>query len=345
MKFGIIVSRKMIDRSSAEPYGKLFRYAEEMEALGYDLLWLGHHRYSEKTAFGGETASEPSAPLTMLTALAARTRRMELCTNIMLLPAYHPLDLAQEINTLNELACNRLRLGVGIGYKPDEFENTGWGFKNRVSRFEECIDILRLALPGQPFSYSGKHFQISDVAIQPPALPGAPTPIWVGAVSEPGMLRAARVGDGWIVSFSEHLLELQEKIARYKALAAEHNRRSTICLMRDLHIAPTRAALDPNWLPNVVKVWQSYAELGATPDRDQAASEVVFGGKSVTLEEFVPNRAIVGTPEDCIEELKRIQEIANPEYLFLTPTGVPDIEQHIAELRLFAKEVAPEFRS
>jgi alkanesulfonate monooxygenase SsuD/methylene tetrahydromethanopterin reductase-like flavin-dependent oxidoreductase (luciferase family) len=345
MKFGIIVSRKMIDRGSSEPYGKLFRYAEEMEDLGYDLAWLGHHRYSDKTAFGGDTASEPSAPLTMLTALAARTRRMELCTNIMLLPAYHPLDVAQEINSLNEIANNRLRLGVGIGYKPDEFENTGWGFKNRISRFEECIDVLRLALPGSKFSYSGKHFNISEVAIQPPALPGEPMPIWVGAVSEPGMIRAARVGDGWIIGFSEHLIELQGKIARYKALAEEHGRGSTICLMRDLHIAPTRAGIDPNWLPNVVKVWQSYADLGATPDRDEAASEVVFGGKSVTLEEFVPNRAIVGTPEDCIPELQRIQEMANPEYLFLTPTGVPDMEQHVQELRLFAKEVMPLFRS
>jgi hypothetical protein len=115
--------------------------------------------------------------------------------------------------------------------------------------------------------------------------------------------------------------------------------------MRDLHIAPTRAAIDPNWLPNVVKVWQSYADLGATPDRDEAANEVVFGGKSITLEEFVPNRAIVGTPDDCIRELTRIREIANPEYLFLTPTGVPDLDRHTDELRLFAKEVMPHFRS
>lgn len=345
MKFGVIVSRKMIDRRSADPYGGLYRYVEEMEELGYDLAWLGHHRYSDKTAFGGDTASEPSAPLTMLTALAARTRRMELCTNIMLLPAYHPLDLAQEINTLQEIANNRFILGAGIGYKPDEFENTGWNFKSRISRFEECIDVLRLALPGEPFSYSGKHFNIADVSVVPAALPGRQMPIWIGAVSEPGMVRAARVGDGWIISFSEHLVELQDKIARYKSMAAEHGRGSTICLMRDLHIAPTRETIDPEWLPNVAKVWQSYADLGATSDRDAVASDVMFGGKAVTLEEFVPNRAIVGTPEDCIRELRRIQELAAPEYLFLTPTGVPDMEQHARELRLFAKEVMPLFKS
>ena len=115
--------------------------------------------------------------------------------------------------------------------------------------------------------------------------------------------------------------------------------------MRDLHIAPTKDAIDPSWLPNVVKVWQSYDELGSKADRDELSNQVMFGGKSTTLEEFVPNRAIVGTPEDCIRELGRIKELINPEYVFLTPTGVPDPDQQIKELRLFAKEVMPTYRS
>jgi len=71
----------------------------------------------------------------------------------------------------------------------------------------------------------------------------------------------------------------------------------------------------------------------------------MFGGKSVTLEEFVPNRAIVGTPDDCIREMQRIKDLINPDYVYLTPTGVPDPDQQIKELRLFALEVMPHFRS
>ena len=107
--------------------------------------------------------------------------------------------------------------------------------------------------------------------------------MWIGAVSEPAMLRAARLGDGWLISFAEHLEELQGKVRRYKALAAEHGRPATLCLMRDLHIAETQAAIDPNWLPNVVKVWQSYDELGSKADRDELSNQVMFGGKSITL--------------------------------------------------------------
>lgn len=345
MKFGIIVSQKMVDRSAPQPFAKLYDYVQEMEDLGYDLAWIGHHRFAPTTAFGAGEAGEPSAPLIVLSALLARTRRMQMCTNIFLLPAYHPLEIAEELNTLSELSANRFILGAGIGYKPDEFETVGWGFKSRAKRFEECLEILRLAQTGRPFSYSGQHFEIADCQVVPPPLGGRPTPLWIGAVSEPAMLRAGRMGDGWLVSFAEHLVELQAKVARYKAVAAEHGRASTICLMRDLHIAPTRAGLDPDWLPNVVKVWQSYAGLGAEADRDPLSSEVMFGGKSVTLDEFTPNRAIVGDPDDCIRELERIRELVNPEYLLLTPTGVPNLERHKEELRLFAREVMPRFRT
>jgi alkanesulfonate monooxygenase SsuD/methylene tetrahydromethanopterin reductase-like flavin-dependent oxidoreductase (luciferase family) len=140
------------------------------------------------------------------------------------------------------------------------------------------------------------------------------------------------------------MVELQGKIAQYKAIAAEHGRPSEVCLMRDLHIAPTRDKIDPNWLRNVTQVWQAYDDLGSKADRDDMSNEVIFGGKQVSLEEFTPNRAIVGTPADCMAEMQRIKELADPDYVLMTPTGVPDFMQHWEELRLFAKEVMPHFR-
>jgi alkanesulfonate monooxygenase SsuD/methylene tetrahydromethanopterin reductase-like flavin-dependent oxidoreductase (luciferase family) len=345
MKFGVIISRKMIDRSSSDPYGRLYSYLNEMEDLGYDMGWCGQHRFSPSTAFGGDTASEPAAPLIMLAALLARTRRMRVCTNIMLLPAHHPVEIAEEVSTLNEMSNNRFVLGAGIGYQREEFETVGWDFKTRATRLEECLEILRLAFAGGRFSYAGRHFNIPPCTLMPPPMPGAATPLWIGAVSEPAMLRAGRLGDGWLISFAEHLIELQVKISRYKAVAAEHGRPATLCLMRDLHIARTRAALDSNWLPNVIKVWQSYHDLGSKADRDELSKQVMFGGKAVSLEEFAPNRAVVGSPDDCILEMQRIRDLINPEYVFLTPTGVPDPEQQVRELRLFAQEVMPLFRS
>jgi alkanesulfonate monooxygenase SsuD/methylene tetrahydromethanopterin reductase-like flavin-dependent oxidoreductase (luciferase family) len=345
MKFGVMINRSLIDRRSSDPYGPLFSYLNEMEDLGYDLGWCGHHRFAASTAFGGDHATEPSAPLAMLAPLMARTRNMKFCTNIMLVPARHPLELAEEINTINEMSNNRFILGAGIGYKPNEFENCGWNFKTRAKRFEECLEILPQAMSGEPFSYAGQHFQIDNVQVQPPPLNGQVPPIWIGAVSEPAMKRAGRLGDGWLISFAEHLLELKEKAATYKSIAGQHGRRSTLALMRDVHVAPTRDQIDPNFLSNIVRVWKSYDSIGAGADRDELSNDVMFGGKQVSLEDFAPNRAVVGTPDDCIRELTRIREILDPEWFFITPTGVPDPQQQIKELRLFAKEVMPHFRT
>lgn len=344
MKFGFLVNRAMIDRGARDPYARLYAFVAEMEELGYDIAYLGQHRFSPKTAFGGSEATEPPAPLTMIAALLARTTSLDFCTNIMLLAAHHPLEVAEQIATLNELSRGRFILGAGLGYVPHEFEHVGWGFRNRVSRFEECVEVLRLALAGEPFSFRGKHFTIEDCTLQPPPLPGAAMPIWIGAVSEPGMLRAGRIGDGWLIGFAEHLAELTAKVARYKAAAAEHRRPATLCLMRDLHIAPTRAQLDPNWLGNVARVWQAYADAGAEPDRDDTSREVMLSGRETTIDEFGPNRALVGDPDDCIREMQRVKELIDPDYVLMTPTGVPDPEQQIRELRLFAKEVMPAFR-
>jgi alkanesulfonate monooxygenase SsuD/methylene tetrahydromethanopterin reductase-like flavin-dependent oxidoreductase (luciferase family) len=343
MKFGFVVSRKLIDRSSSDPYANVYSYVRELEDLGYDIGYVGQHRFSDVTAMGGDTASEPSAPLVMIGAILARTSRLRMCTNVMLLPAYHPVQTAEEINSLNELSGNRFVPGCGIGYKPDEFENVGCDFKTRARRFEECLAVLRLALSGNEFSYRGNFFQLGPMKVVPKPTTDGPTPIWIGAVSEPAMKRAGRLGDGWLISFAEHLVELQKKIAEYKAIAAEHKRPSTICLMRDLHIARTRREIDQNWLPNVIRVWQAYDTLGSKADRDPVAAQVMFGGRKVTLEEFVPNRALVGTPDDCIREMQRIREQVNPDYVLMTPTGVPDARQHWDELKLFAKEVMPHF--
>lgn len=157
------------------------------------------------------------------------------------------------------------------------------------------------------------------------------------------MLRAARLGDGWEISFAEHILELAEKVKVYKDLAAKHGRPSTLALMGDVHVAPSKDKIDPNFLPNIIKVWQSYDDLGSKADRDELSNEVMFGGKEVSLEEFAPHRAVVGTPDDCIREMESIEKLIDPEWFFITPKGVPDPEQQIKELRLFAREIMPHF--
>ena len=83
---------------------------------------------------------------------------------------------------------------------------------------------------------------------------------------------------------------------------------------------------------------ESYDDLGSKAERNDLSNQVMFAGKSVSLEEFTPNRAIVGTPDDCIREMQRIKDLIDSDYVFLRPP-CPDPAQQVRELRLFAKEV------
>jgi hypothetical protein len=158
------------------------------------------------------------------------------------------------------------------------------------------------------------------------------------------MRRAGRLGDGWLISFAEHLLELKDKVAVYKAIAAEHARPSTLCLMRDVHIVPSRDQLDPAFLPNIITVWQSYDNLGSKADRDELSNEVMFRGRQVSLENF-PQTAPWSVARRLLPRDGADPRHHRPEWFFITPTGVPDPEQQIRELRLFAKEVMPHFQT
>ncbi|MBV9511762.1 MAG: hypothetical protein JO303_15930, partial [Caulobacteraceae bacterium] len=140
----------------------------------------------------------------------------------------------------------------------------------------------------------------------------------------------------------DSISDLVPKVESYRRMAAEAGRQSTICLMRDFHIAETRAAVDPNWLANSVETNRKYQKAKSTAAHD-AVGRRVLAGETVSFDEYVPNRAVAGAPDDCIREVARAREALRCEYMMLTPVGVPDPAQQLRELRLFAREVAPQF--
>lgn len=337
MKFGTIIPRTLMEPGVPDPYGKIVGFLREAEELGYDFAAIGHHRFTPELSFG-----EPSAPMIMLAALLARTSRIRLCTCITLVPTYHPLDLAEQVNTLQELSNNRFIFGAGLGYREYEFAAVEIDYKRRASRFDECLDVLNKALTGDEFSYSGQHFRIPPVRVTPAPLPGKATPIWTGANSDAGVRRAARYTDGWIVGFPAHVGETRKRAENYRRMAREHARTSSICLMRDFHIAEHRDQLNPHWLNNSIAINRQYLSAGSVAEWD-AVSQQVMSGKTVSLDDFVPHRAVAGDPDDCLREVARAADMLGCESMLLTPVGIPDPEQQLRELRLFARHVMPAF--
>jgi len=176
-------------RSFDTLYREMFRQAEAAEALGFDSLWLTEHHFTDDGYL-------PSM-MPMAAALAARTRRVTIGTYVLLVPFHHPVKLAEDAAVTDVISGGRLRLGLGLGYRAEEFAGFGCARNERLGRTVETIEIMRRAWTGERFSHKGKYFDLKDVRVLPvPTSPGGPELLW-GAGAAKTIARAAKLGLGF----------------------------------------------------------------------------------------------------------------------------------------------------
>ena len=186
----------------------LLTMAERAEAAGFDSVWIGDSL----------VARPRHEPLTLMAAIAARTRRVRIGTGVLLPALRNPVVLAHVVGTLDRVAEGRIILGVGIaGDMPairKEFAAAGVPWDRRVGRFLEILAICQALWTRDGVSFSGKHFTLDNVTMEPkPHRPGGP-PIWIGG-SGPTALREAARFDAWFPTgpsvefFAEHFPKIQ----------------------------------------------------------------------------------------------------------------------------------------
>lgn len=175
-------------RSDGERYREALELAVEAERLGFDSVWLSEHHFCAD----GYTPSL----LVHAAAIAARTERVTIGTGVLLAPLHDPLRLAEDAATVQLLAHGRLVLGIGQGWRREEFDRLGIRYRGRHLRLEEIVRTLREAWGEGPVTPK----------------PEPPPPLWVGGMSEPAVRRAARLGDRYLASWST-VAEFQQRVA------------------------------------------------------------------------------------------------------------------------------------
>lgn len=328
VKFGFTIPAEP-DPGHADPLHRAYDVCGRAEELGFDFGVVPQHRF---------TAGYPLSPWVALGAIAARTSTLRLGTNIMLLPLDHPLDVAEEIGTVDQISGGRVFLGAGLGYRSYEYDALQLPFHERGARMSECLEILRGVWENERFSYHGKHFDFDDVHVVPRPMQQPRPPIWVGANSQPGIRRAARLADGWMAGFADRLPDLERSVAGYRDLARAAGRPGEVCLLRLVGIGTDRAEVERTWLPGVVEMLRGYRRAGAPGKRTAAGSAAARATGGPTLDGF-SDMLIAGSPEDCIAGIQRCIEATGCEYILATFRG-PDADRH---LELFGREVIPAF--
>ncbi len=169
--------------------------AMQAEQLGFDDVWVSEHIIVPR---GASYPPSPSFhdPVLTLTWAAAFTQRVRLGTSVLVLPMRHPLPLAKELATLQNLSRGRLILGAGVGWMEAEFAALGVPFRERGRRMDEGLAMMHAVWTEDPVTFRSRWIpaEIQDMRMQP--LPGAPIPVWIGGSSDAALERATR-HEGW----------------------------------------------------------------------------------------------------------------------------------------------------
>ncbi len=324
-------------RSSEEVYARGIEQAQAAEALGFRNTWLGEHHFS--------TYGYLSRPVQLATYIAAKTTKLRVGTAVIVVPLHHPLLIAEEVAMLDILSGGRLDIGLGRGYQRYEFERFGLKLESGGGRWDESIDILLKAFEGKPFSYEGKVFTIPETSVYPQATQKPHPPIWITAQSpyaiEAAVKRGFNVLTGGFGVPIERLAEFGKIFARVVE-EAKPKKKPLVGVQRAVYV--TKDAADAREAADQAR-WNMRVTLSLRNNYER-----VENGNAVpvpaetepTIDELLDRYLVIGTPETCIRQIKRVQELVGISH-FNCSFWFGDLSQArvLRSMELFSKEVMP----
>lgn len=316
----------------------LFDEARLVESLGFDAAFFAEHHQQPRGGWH-------SAPLTTCALVAGATTRLKVGTGILLLPLYHPITVAEEGATIDNLSGGRLIMGFGLGYQPIDFAAFGVSMAERVARLEEGIEVVRQAWTEGRVSFQGKRYQLEDVVVTPRPAQQPRPPIWLAGWSEPGVRRAARLADAWIVDPVQRTEAIQAMGAIYREECVKLGKTPRIALMRNVLIADSKEQAAEFYAGSTAASFRYYWEQNAfNPDYDPWAASIESADQ-IAFEEIARGRLLMGSPEECADQIAELVEATGADYLavaFMRRRGARGADA-LAPLRRFGGRVLPRF--
>ena len=190
--YGLITCQSHPDdlRSSQDLVDEALRLTVRAENLGLHSVWVSEHHHVDDGHLG--------ALFPMLAAMAASTKSIQLGTGLLLAPLHEPLRIAEEAAVVDLISHGRLILGMGLGWRDEEFRVIGLDQSLRVSRLIDALAVLRCAGDGKPTRTGTDQKPIGRITPGSPRIGGPP--LWIGALAEPGMVRAGQLADGFLAT-------------------------------------------------------------------------------------------------------------------------------------------------
>jgi len=332
-------------RSESEAFDEAMEQVDAAERLGLDVMWLAELHFEPRR-------SVLSAPLSIASAIAARTRRMKIGIAVQVLPLCHPLRLAEEAATVDQLSHGRLIFGVGRSGVAQTYEAYGVSYAESRDRFREILDIVEQAWTKPSFSYEGKYHRFKDVAVVPKPYQRPTPPIRIAASTPDTFPAIGRRGVPIFASVRHTSWgDLAKQIQTYHDAWKEagHPGRGQVFVSAPTYIAETdeRARAEPR--DSIMHFYHEQANLleGAAKlvDPETAARRMrrVDQLRSMRYEDGLRSHALVGSPEAVVERIKMLrQEIGLTGILAeLNCGGLVPHQQVLTAMQLLCEDVKP----
>ncbi len=338
MKFGVMYDFRNPERWR-RPYPELYAAMLDqiawLDQAGYDNVWLTEHHFVED--------SYNPAVLPTAAAIAARTRRIRIGTFVLLLPFHSAVRVAEDAAVVDIISNGRFDLGVGQGYRAEEFEALEIPRKERSARLAEGIELIRRLWTEQQVSLEGRFNRVKAMSLSPRPVQQPHPPIWIGARTEKAARRAAELGFHLLATLGP------DPAIPYRAALKQLGRdpqQYSVAQLRAVYVAPSSDQAWRESQEHLHYMMTNYAQwLGEA--NDAAGDREVWELKRAEDLRGSPYAAhlMIGTPAEVSAKIERFCGEYQCTH-FIMATMFPGLEPEKARrsLELFAREVMPRFR-
>jgi probable F420-dependent oxidoreductase len=293
--------------------GALVEYGVKMEQLGFDSIWAWDH-----VLLGVQPNFPIIESLTLLTAIAARTKKIQLGTGILVLPMRNPVILAKQLGSMDLLSNGRLIMGLASGWYRREFDAVGVPFEKRGKIMDENLDILKRFWTEDMVKGEWMNHKIPAGVMYPKPAQKPYPPLLIGGYVDRVLQRAAVAGDGWLTYFyrPESFAKSWAKIRSFAQEAGKDPDKLLNAAQLPIRIGKSRAAVESEMMEWLGKEWDYASWSESTKDS-----------------------AILGTVDECVEQLKAHLAVGTQKLIF-----VP-YRYEMEQIEIIARDIIPRLKN
>lgn len=305
-------------------------FAKTARDTGFHSIWVGQHY------FGGERVRWEAVPL--LARLIPEIKDTTVGTCIFLLPLHHPVLVAEQIAVLDIISGGKFVFGAGLGYRPREFDGFAVPKRERATRFEEALTVMKILWSEQPAPFHGKHFHFDQLRTPTKPLQRPGPPVWIAAHGDKAVRRAARMGDGLMMNPHAAFSTLARQLEIYRdELRLQSNPfPNELAIRKDIYVAESRAqawAEAEYEVPRLVQNLNSEKQYAELPGDDPVNLEQDIKG-------YIRDHIIVGDPKDCIEQItQHHNQLGINHFIFRIASPGGDRQAMLRKISLLGREV------